>query len=278
MFRTIIGVREVESLPVKCIQVNSPNRLYLAGKSYIPTHNTTMLNFLTLIRCLKEDDAKAAIFSPENYPPTDFYMDMVHTILGRIPTGDDEEEVNKWLEVLNNKIYFVYPKDVDFTPENLFKTIANFIEYSGVNICILDPYLKLHHKLDGLLEHQYIGVFMSKLEAFTRRHNLSMHLVAHQLTPKLTEDGNRPKPSGYTVKGGGSFYDGTDNMLMIWRPNYEKDKNDPSVVFASSKIKKHKIVSKPNSINISFNVDKNRYISQNGLDMFDLAMGNELGF
>jgi phage terminase large subunit GpA-like protein len=42
--RRIIAVERVASVPVRCIQVNSPNRLYLAGRSMIPTHNTEMLN------------------------------------------------------------------------------------------------------------------------------------------------------------------------------------------------------------------------------------------
>lgn len=38
--RRITNVVEVESIPVKCIQVDSPSHLYLAGKTMIPTHNT----------------------------------------------------------------------------------------------------------------------------------------------------------------------------------------------------------------------------------------------
>jgi phage terminase large subunit GpA-like protein len=42
--RRIVAVEPVPSVPVKCIQVDSPNRLYLAGRAMIPTHNTEMLN------------------------------------------------------------------------------------------------------------------------------------------------------------------------------------------------------------------------------------------
>ena len=42
--RTIIDVWEVESRPVKCIAVDSPSHLYLAGKNFIPTHNSECLN------------------------------------------------------------------------------------------------------------------------------------------------------------------------------------------------------------------------------------------
>ena len=38
--RRIIDVREVPSRPVRCISVDSPNHLYLAGEAMIPTHNS----------------------------------------------------------------------------------------------------------------------------------------------------------------------------------------------------------------------------------------------
>jgi Rad3-related DNA helicase len=39
-FRYVVEVREVPSRPVRCIQVDSPSHLYLAGRSMIPTHNS----------------------------------------------------------------------------------------------------------------------------------------------------------------------------------------------------------------------------------------------
>jgi phage terminase large subunit GpA-like protein len=38
--RQIVAVEPVNSVPVKCITVDSPNRLYLAGHDLIPTHNS----------------------------------------------------------------------------------------------------------------------------------------------------------------------------------------------------------------------------------------------
>lgn len=38
--RYIVDVRPVESRPVRCITVDSPSRLYLAGRAMVPTHNT----------------------------------------------------------------------------------------------------------------------------------------------------------------------------------------------------------------------------------------------
>ncbi len=40
--RAIVAVREVDSVPVRCIQVSSPSGLFLAGPAFIPTHNSSL--------------------------------------------------------------------------------------------------------------------------------------------------------------------------------------------------------------------------------------------
>jgi len=37
----ILSIKEVESVPVRCLQVDNESHLFLAGKTLIPTHNTT---------------------------------------------------------------------------------------------------------------------------------------------------------------------------------------------------------------------------------------------
>jgi len=41
-FRSIVDVRPVPSVPVKCIEVDSPDGVFLAGRSFIPTHNSSL--------------------------------------------------------------------------------------------------------------------------------------------------------------------------------------------------------------------------------------------
>ena len=40
--RTVIDVRPVESVPVRCIQVGSPRGVYLVSRAFIPTHNSSL--------------------------------------------------------------------------------------------------------------------------------------------------------------------------------------------------------------------------------------------
>ncbi|WP_370945785.1 replicative DNA helicase [Amycolatopsis sp. cg5] len=40
--RYIVDVRPVASVPVRCVEVDAPDHLYLAGRSMVPTHNSTL--------------------------------------------------------------------------------------------------------------------------------------------------------------------------------------------------------------------------------------------
>ena len=40
--RRIVALREVPSVPVRCVEVDAPDHLYLAGRGMVPTHNSTL--------------------------------------------------------------------------------------------------------------------------------------------------------------------------------------------------------------------------------------------
>lgn len=46
-FRYIVAVRDVSSVPVRCIKVAAASGIYLAGRQMIPTHNTAFLKTIT---------------------------------------------------------------------------------------------------------------------------------------------------------------------------------------------------------------------------------------
>jgi replicative DNA helicase len=63
-WRYIADVRRVPSRPVRCVQVDSPDRLYLAGEGMIPTHNSTLALDLARAASVKAG-LTAVIFSLE---------------------------------------------------------------------------------------------------------------------------------------------------------------------------------------------------------------------
>ena len=58
--RYITDVRPVASVPVKCVQVDNEDHLYLAGESMIPTHNSTLAREFARAAALKNN--KPAVF------------------------------------------------------------------------------------------------------------------------------------------------------------------------------------------------------------------------
>jgi replicative DNA helicase len=63
-WRYIVDARPVLSVPVRCVQVDSSDRLYLAGRSMIPTHNSTLALDIARAAAVKHGQA-TVMFSLE---------------------------------------------------------------------------------------------------------------------------------------------------------------------------------------------------------------------
>ena len=60
-------VEKVESVPVRCITVDSDDSLFLAGKTYIPSHNTTLMTIYSLWHaCFNSDQRILVVANKED--------------------------------------------------------------------------------------------------------------------------------------------------------------------------------------------------------------------
>lgn len=62
--REIVAVRPRASVPVRCIQVDSPSSLYLASRAFIPTHNSKMLAVIAIWWAITRPAGRAIITAP----------------------------------------------------------------------------------------------------------------------------------------------------------------------------------------------------------------------
>jgi twinkle protein len=234
------------------------------------------LIFLALLKVLKEG-RKFIFYSPENYPPDEFFDDMIHTISGRTTDKDfpgciDEETYVDLAELLTNNIHFLYLKPENSTLKNILSAMKEMHDIHGYFAGIIDPWLKVRREDNGLREDIYASEVGATLTDFARTNDMSMHLVMHQTTPVPDDSGNYPKPDLYRIKGGGAYADGVDNVLYAHREFRRTDPKNTDVTLGADKIKKQKLVGVPgNPCTLKFNRRTNRYTDIHDNDFIDFS-------
>jgi len=228
--------------------------------------------FLNQLSCIKaiKDGWKFGVFSPENMPMNDFFNDIIEMYIGKSSDpyhGASQmklDEYKKAMEFCKKHFFLIYPQK-NFTLENIFHRAKYLVKTKGIRSLIIDPYNTIQHKMArGEREDLYISRFMSELKRFALDYNISIHLVAHQVTPSKNDDGRYYKPDVNRIKGGGTFADKADNVMFIWRPDRALEFSDTKVIFGSQKIKKQKLVGIPQEVHgIDFNIKSQRYYFNN---------------
>jgi twinkle protein len=235
--------------------------------------------FLNQLSCIKAyyDSWKFGVFSPENMPMNDFFNDLIEMYVGKSadPYYKNNlmslEEYESAMAFVKKHFFLIYPKK-HFTLDNIFSRAKFLVKTKGIRSLIIDPYNTIQHKMNsGEREDLYISRFMSELKRFALDNNISVHLVAHQVTPHKDDNGRYTKPDVNRIKGGGTFSDKADNVCFIWRPNRALDFSDRSVIFGSQKIKKQKLVGMPQEIHgILFDLKSQRYTFNNTTPFTDI--------
>lgn len=250
---------------------------------YANEGKSTFLKQLIMCKALKE--RKKFIFSsPEDFPPEEFFDDMIHTLSGQTTDKIYTDRVisqdlyEKAVNIINDLFLFHYIKPPKGGKNEIKNTIPQTLN-DFTKICekdpdilgvVIDPLLKFSRPkgYEDMRDDLYAAYIGSLCVDFSRQTDTCLFLVMHQTTPNIGEDKKYPQPNMYRIKGGGSWADGFDNILDVWRPEYALDKISPNVKFSSQKIRKQKLVGVPGSVDMVFDRKSNRFKDLNGEDIF----------
>lgn len=253
-WRTIEKVEEVDSVPVKCIQVNSPSKLYLAGKSYIPTHNTTLtLNYL--FHLARKHNLRAGLSTFENDP-----IDIAHSLVQahlRKPTFPEldgactDQEFLDALDQIGNQFTIYQPS---WDESNCQALVENYwepdIKGDGLDILFLDPFSNLQPPPELLGKYtDFANQQLAYYWRYIQSRALLGFLCCH---PTKNYDRKQGPPKLWNINGSGAFDRCADYGLGIMR-------QDHRLIVEIQKIRKWRTGSMGETIALSYRQSQGEY-------------------
>ena len=165
---------------------------------------------------------KTAYASPENKPNFLHAHKLIRKTWEGMPTKDDVG-TDKWKQVtehINDNYFFI---DMDrYTLEDVLRKGAELVKRKGIKCLVIDPYNKI--KMNGASNMSIPDAtmeYLTRIEAFAKKHDVLVIVVAHPTKMYKKEDGTIDEPNMYNIKGGGEWYDASYHGLLVHR-DYNK--------------------------------------------------------
>ena len=226
-WRYIVDVRRVPSVPVRCVQVDNADQLYLAGRGMVPTHNSTLALDLARSAAIKHD-LPTVIFSLE-MSRNEITMRLLsaesRVSLHSMRTGQMGEEdwatlARRMSEVVDAPLY------IDDSPNMSMMEIRakcrRLKQRQGLKLVIID-YLQLMSSPKRVENRQQEVSEMSRSLKLLAK-EIDVPVVALSQLNRGPEQRNDKKPLLSDLRESGSIEQDSDMVILLHREDaYERE-------------------------------------------------------
>lgn len=208
-------------------------------------HGKTTLVLQMMLTKSVNDGWKWAIFSPENYPATDFYDDLIEMYAGKWLENMSEEDYIQAALFIDQHIFYVYPDD-GHDIHSINEKFRYLVLKKGIDGVLIDPFNQLDRITNQFQrEDLYLSDILKDIKRFALLNSISYNIVAHPAKQNKQEDKSLPPVDMYDVAGGAMWANKADNIISYYRPNHHIDKSSPEVKIYIQKIKRRRTGGKP---------------------------------
>ena len=211
--RYITAIEKVESVPVKCIEVDSHSRLYLASKACIPTHNSYSLVLRMLHRVLMTE-SKVLVVTPYEIQSEEIMNLVVEFLHGLDPEyGTYDSLVSKFIK---SPTYFMKFKNGSriraFTTGS---SGAGSVRGQSADIIVLDECVTKDTLIRTPTGEVTIGDIRVGDEVISYGHTLGVNVVTHVKMTGIKD------VAEYTLKSGRALTCTPNHPVLTtdgWKP------------------------------------------------------------
>ncbi|MCZ4517362.1 replicative DNA helicase [Rhodococcus ruber] len=227
--RFIVDVRRVDSVPVRCVEVDNAEHLYLASESMIPTHNSTLsMDFMR--SCSIKHGMPSVIFSLE-MSRTEIVMRLLSAEakikLGDMRSGkmtdDDWTKLARRMSEISEAPLFV-DDSPNLTMMEIRAKARRLKQRNGLKLIVVD-YLQLMSsgkKVES--RQQEVSDFSRQLKLLAKE--LECPVVAVCQLNRGPEQRTDKKPMVSDLRESGSLEQDADMVILLHRPD-AIERDDP---------------------------------------------------
>ncbi|MGE2714404.1 replicative DNA helicase [Mycolicibacterium litorale] len=240
--RFIVDVRPVASVPVRCVEVDNANHMYLASRSMVPTHNSTLgLDFMR--SCSIKHQLPSVIFSLE-MSKSEIVMRMLSAEAkikladmrsGRMSDDDWTRLARRMSEISEAPLYI--DDSPNLTMMEIRAKARRLHQKAGLRLIVID-YLQLMtsgKKVES--RQQEVSEFSRNMKLLAKE--LEVPVIAMSQLNRGPEQRTDKKPMLSDLRESGAIEQDADMVILLHRPDaFERD--DPRGGEADLIVAKHR--------------------------------------